>query len=418
METIEVVGGVRLKGEVEVYGAKNAALKVLVAVLLAPGTHSLTNVPGIFDVELMLGLLKHVGCTYQREGRTITIDVPEELLPEAPLDIVRAMRASIIVLGPLLARCGRAEVALPGGDDIGARPIDWHLMALRAMGAEFELKHGVVHGVVDGRLKGAEIDLEFPSVGATENSLLGAVLAEGVTTIHNPAREPEIVDLCEQLNKMGAQITGAGTPEIKILGVDRLYPTEHEVVADRLEAGTFCVAAAITGGDVRILNCNPGHLRVELLKLAVIGCEIERGDDWLWVRGPDRPQPVDVATLPYPGFATDMQSQFVALLSRATGTSMITENLFDARFKYVGELARLGADITVDWQHAVVRGVPELSGCPVVANDIRAGATLVLAGLVADGKTTVQQVHHIERGYEDFVGRLSKLGADIRRARS
>ena len=320
METIEVVGGVRLKGEVEVYGAKNAALKVLVAVLLAPGTHTLTNVPGILDVELMLGLLKHVGCTYQREGRTITIDVPEELLPEAPLDIVRAMRASIIVLGPLLARCGRAEVALPGGDDIGARPIDWHLMALRAMGAEFELKHGVVHGVVDGRLKGAEIDLEFPSVGATENSLLGAVLAEGVTTIHNPAREPEIVDLCEQLNKMGAEITGAGTPEIKIVGVDRLYPTEHEVVADRLEAGTFCVAAAITGGDVKILKCNPGHLRVELLKLAVIGCETERGDDWLRVQGPDRPRPVDIATLPYPGFATDMQSQFVALLSRATGT--------------------------------------------------------------------------------------------------
>lgn len=414
MQTIQIVGGTPLEGDVEVYGAKNAALKVLVAVLLAPGKHTLKNVPGILDVALMLDLLEHVGCTYSRDGRTVTVDVPEELNPEAPLEIVRAMRASIILLGPLLARCGKAAVALPGGDDIGARPIDWHLMALRLMGAEFELRHGVVHGVINGRLKGADIDLEFPSVGATENSLLGAVLAEGVTTIHNPAREPEIVDLCEHLNAMGANISGAGTPEITVVGVDRLSPTTHSVVADRLEAGTFSVAAAITGGNVRINNCNPGHLRVELLKLGVIGCEIERGDDWLRVKGPDRPRPVDIATLPYPGFATDMQSQFVALLSRATGTSMITENLFDSRFKYVGELARMGADVTVDWQHAVVRGVDELSGCPVVANDIRAGATLVLAGLVADGLTTVQEIHHIERGYENFVGRLATLNANIR----
>ncbi len=414
MQNIQIVGGKPLEGDVEVYGAKNAALKLLVAVLLAPGRHTLHNVPGILDVALMLDLLEHVGCSYIRDERTITIDVPEEINPEAPLEIVRAMRASIIVLGPLLARCGRAAVALPGGDDIGARPIDWHLMALRRMGAEFELKHGVVHGVVEGRLKGADIDLEFPSVGATENSLLGAVLAEGVTTIHNPAREPEIVDLCEQLIAMGANISGAGSPEITVIGVDKLSPATHSVVADRLEAGTFSVAAAITGGDVRINGCNPGHLRVELLKLETIGCEIERGDDWLRVKGPDRPRPVDIATLPYPGFATDMQSQFVALLARATGTSMITENLFDARFKYVGELARMGADVTVDWQHAVVRGVDELSGCPVVANDIRAGATLVLAGLVADGLTTVQEIHHIERGYENFVGRLAKLSANIR----
>jgi UDP-N-acetylglucosamine 1-carboxyvinyltransferase len=326
------------------------------------------------------------------------------------------MRASIIVLGPLLARTGRARVAFPGGDDLGARPIDMHVKALERMGATFELRHGVLHGTApDGRLRGADVALRFPSVGATENAILAAVLAEGTSTVHNPAREPEIVDLCTHLQSMGAEITGAGTATLTIEGVGALAPAAHRVVPDRLEAGTFAVASAITGGTVTITHCHPEHLRMELTKLEAIGCEVHRAEESVTVVGPDRPGAVDIATLPYPGFHTDMQSQFVALLSVADGTSVVTENLFDNRFSYVGELARMGADITVDWQHATVRGVWQLSGCPVIANDIRAGAALVLAGLVADGTTTVTEVHHIDRGYERLTERLAGLGAEIAR---
>lgn len=415
-EVIEVVGGTPLSGEVGVYGAKNAVLKEMVATLLAPGTHTLENVPGILDVMLMGDVLRHVGCTVESDGHTLTIDVPEEPNPEAPLDLVRKMRASIVVLGPLLARVGKARVAFPGGDDLGARPIDMHMKALEKMGAEFDLEHGVLVGTVpDGRLTGADLSLRFPSVGATENAVLAAVLADGTTTVGNPAREPEIIDLCRHLNEMGARITGAGTNEIVVEGVDRLHPATHHVVPDRLEAGTFAVAGAISGGEVTVVDCNPENLRVELSKLEAVGCRIERGEDRFTVHGPDRPLAVDIATLPYPGFHTDMQSQFVALLSIAEGTSMVTENLFDNRFSYVGELARMGADITVDWQHATVRGVWQLSGCPVMANDIRAGAALVLAGLAADGTTTVSEVHHIDRGYERFTERLAGLGAQINR---
>jgi UDP-N-acetylglucosamine 1-carboxyvinyltransferase len=306
-------------------------------------------------------------------------------------------------------------VAFPGGDDLGARPIDMHVEGLRKLGAEFELEHGVLIGRAPDGLVGAEIGLEFPSVGATENVLLGAVLGKGTTMLHNAAREPEIEDLVGFLSKMGARIEGAGTSIITVDGVAELHPVSYEVVPDRLEAGTYAVAAAISRGDVRIERCNPGHLRMELRKLEEAGCAIERGDDWFAVSGPDRPSAVDFATLPFPGFHTDMQPQMVALLSVASGTSVITENIYDARFRYAGELMRMGADITTEWQHAVIRGVDRLSGCPVMAPDIRAGASLVLAGLRAEGQTVVGEVHHIDRGYEDFAGRLQSLGGVLER---
>lgn len=396
------------------FGAKNAVLKEMVATLMAPGVHRLDNVPGILDVAIMRQVLEHVGCATDFHDHRLTVTVPEDLNPEAPLDLVRQMRASIVVLGPLLARVGRAKVAFPGGDDLGARPIDLHLQALERMGAEFSLEHGVLHGhVPDGRLRGADVHLRFPSVGATENAVLAAVLADGTSVVHNPAREPEIVDLCEHLVAMGARIEGAGTARIEVEGVPALEPVCHSVIPDRLEAGTFAVAVAITGGDVEIEGCHPEHLRMELRKLEAIGCEVELREDGFRIAGPERPRAVDLATLPYPGFHTDMQAPFVALLSVADGTSMITENLYDNRFAYTGELARMGADITVDWQHATVRGVEQLSGCPVIAHDIRAGAALVIAGLAADGLTTVSELHHIDRGYERFTERLAALGADI-----
>jgi UDP-N-acetylglucosamine 1-carboxyvinyltransferase len=284
------------------------------------------------------------------------------------------------------------------------------------MGVVFELEHGVLTARVDGRLRGAEVTLDFPSVGATENLLFAATLADGATVIHNAAREPEIQDLIRQLSKMGAVVEGAGSSTLVVEGSPALHPTDHSVVPDRLEAGTYAVAAAITAGDIEIASCVPDHLRMEMSKLEQVGCVVHRGDDWLRITGPERPVAVDFATLPFPGFHTDMHPQMVALLSVAEGTSVITENLYDARFRYVGELARMGADITIDWQHAVVRGVPSLSGCPVVAPDIRAGAALALAGLRAEGETVVSAIHHIDRGYEGFVERLSGLGASITRA--
>jgi UDP-N-acetylglucosamine 1-carboxyvinyltransferase len=415
MDQIVVTGGTRLEGAVSVLGAKNAALKQMVAMLLAPGSHRLTNVPGILDVELMGKVLDHIGAECQPDGHTLVIEVPDDLRPEAPLELVRQMRASIIVLGPLLARTGTASVAFPGGDDLGARPIDMHLAGLRALGAEFELEHGTVVGRAPNGLTGAEIDLDFPSVGATENILLAAALAKGETVLNNPAREPEIQDLAVQLNAMGADVAGAGTSRMMIQGVSELHPIHHQVVPDRLEAGTYAMAGAISRGRVRVDGCAPDHLRMEMKKLAESGCEVKRGDDWIEVEGPDRPRPVDFATLPFPGFATDMQPQMVAFLAFAEGTSVVTENLYDARFRYLGELMRMGADVTTEWQHAVIRGTERLSGCPVLAPDIRAGAALVLAGLRADGYTTVSDVQHIDRGYEGFVDRLASLGAVIER---
>jgi UDP-N-acetylglucosamine 1-carboxyvinyltransferase len=415
MDQIVVTGGARLEGSVSVLGAKNAVLKQMVAMLLAPGVHRLTNVPGILDVELMGKVLDHTGTQCEFDGHTLTVEVPDDLRPEAPLELVRQMRASIIVLGPLLARTGVASVAFPGGDDLGARPIDMHLAGLRALGAEFELEHGTVVGRAPNGLTGAEVDLEFPSVGATENILLAAVLATGETVINNPAREPEIQDLARQLNSMGAEVNGAGTSRMVIGGVGELHPVDHRVIPDRLEAGTYAVAGAISRGRVRVDNCVPDHLRMELKKLAEAGCGVDRGDDWIEIDGPERPTSVDFATLPFPGFATDMQPQMVALLASGEGTSVVTENLYDARFRYLGELMRMGADVTIEWQHAVIRGTERLSGCPVLAPDIRAGAALVLAGLRADGYTTVSDVQHIDRGYEGFVDRLASLGAVIER---
>lgn len=415
MSAIVVEGGPRLSGTVGVLGAKNAVLKEMVATLLAPGRHHLTNVPAILDVELMCRVLEHIGCRVTQEGHDLWVVVPDEPKPEAPIELVRQMRASIVVLGPLLARCGVARVALPGGDDLGARPIEWHLDGLEQMGARFELVHGELVGRVEGRLEGAEVELPFPSVGATENVLLAGVLAKGETRIVNAAREPEIEDLIAHLNEMGADISGGGTSLVTIHGVDSLSATEHQVIPDRLAAGTYAVAGAITAGDVTVTSCQPEHLRMELLKLEEAGCEVGRGDGWLRVAGPERPRPVDFATLPFPGFHTDMHPQVVALLAMASGTSVITENLYDARFRYVGELARMGADIRVEAQHAVIRGVETLSGCPVLAPDIRAGAALVLAGLRAEGTTEVGDAAHIDRGYEDFVGRLVSMGARVER---
>jgi UDP-N-acetylglucosamine 1-carboxyvinyltransferase len=410
-----VVGGSPLQGEVAVYGAKNAALKHMVASLLAPGTHTLTNVPGILDVEIMGRVLRHVGAETERDGTTLEIRVPDEPFPEAPLDLVRQMRASILILGTLLARTGEARVALPGGDDFGSRPIDLHLDGLADMGARFDLSHGMLQASAPDGLHGADVYLEFPSVGATENLLLAAVLADGTTTIGNAAREPELVDLAAFLGKMGAKIDGAGSSTIEVHGVPSLTAAEHRVVPDRLEAGTFAVAAAMSRGRVTVRDCVPGHLRMELAKLEAAGAEVTSGEEWCTIQGPDRPEPVDFATLPYPGFHTDMHPQMVTLLSVTSGTSIATENVYAARFRYIGELNRMGADIHTDGQHIVMRGVEELSGCEVDGCDIRASAALTIAGLRADGATTVIDASHIDRGYDGFVPKMQALGANIER---
>jgi UDP-N-acetylglucosamine 1-carboxyvinyltransferase len=415
IESLRVVGGASLAGEVSVLGAKNAALKHMVASLLAPGVHRLSNVPRNLDVEIMGAVLRHVGASCHRLGATLEITVPEVPLPEAPLDLVRQMRASILILGTLLARTGEARVALPGGDDFGSRPIDLHLDGLEAMGAELDLSHGVLRATAPEGLHGADIYLEFPSVGATENILLAAVLAAGTTTIGNAAREPELTDLANYLRAMGAKIDGAGTSTVEVHGVSELQPAEFRVVPDRLEAGTFAAAAAMTSGRVTVRDCVPEHLRMELTKLEAAGATVNRGEDWFTVEGPQRPHPIDFATLPFPGFHTDMHPQMISLLSVADGTSIATENVYAARFRYIGELNRMGADITTDGQHIIVKGVDDLSGCEVDGCDIRAAAALTIAGLRADGVTTIVGAHHIDRGYDGFVENLQGLGADIRR---
>jgi UDP-N-acetylglucosamine 1-carboxyvinyltransferase len=416
MNEIRVTGGRPLSGEIAVLGAKNAVLKHMVAALLAPGEHVLTNVPGILDVDIMGQVIEHVGAGCKREGSTLVVAVPERPNPEAPLDLVRMMRASILILGALLARTGTARVALPGGDDFGSRPIDMHLEGLRGMGAEFDLSHGVLLASAPDGLHGTDVYLEFPSVGATENIMLAAVLATGTTTISNAAREPELADLAAYLNEMGAKVDGAGTSTVEIHGVPSLEPAAHRVVPDRLEAGTYALAAASSGGDVKVVNCVPDHLRMELRKMEAAGCEVETGADWLRVRGPVRAEPVDFATLPYPGFHTDMHPQMVAFLATAAGTSITTENVYASRFRYIGELNRMGADIHADGQHVVIRGVDRLSGCEVDGCDIRAGAAMVLAGLGAEGETVVTEAQHIDRGYDGFVSKLASLGALIRRS--
>lgn len=408
-------GGVPLRGSVGVVGAKNAVLQQIISTLLCAGWHRLSNVPDIADVRALMMVLEHLGVKSDLSGRDLAMVVPERVSVEAPLELVRTMRASILLLGPLLTRFGEAQIPLPGGDDLGARPVDMHLNGLRQMGAELELVHGVLVGKAPGGLSGAELELSFPSVGATQNLMMAATLAKGDSAIINAAREPEIVDLGSQLKKMGARLTGLGSPIIRIRGTRKLQPANHRVLPDRIAAGTYAMAGAITGGEVTVTGCETSHLRMELAKLEAAGCEVERGEGWLSVSGPDRPKAVDFATLPYPGFHTDLHPQMVSVLSVSDGTSVITENLYDGRFRYVGELARMGADIYTEWQHAVVRGVDRLSGCPVMATDIRAGAALVIAGLAAEGITSIGGVEHIDRGYSDLVADMTGLGARIER---
>lgn len=413
-EHFVVTGGARLSGEVAVGGAKNSVLKLMAASLLAEGTTTITNCPDILDVPLMAEVLRGLGATVEREGSVVRITSPDEPKYEADFAAVRQFRASVAVLGPLVGRCRRARVALPGGDAIGSRPLDMHQAGLRQLGAECNIEHGCVVADADV-LRGAQIQLEFPSVGATENILMAAVLAEGVTTIHNAAREPDVVDLCSMLNQMGAQIEGAGTSVVTITGVPRLSPTEHRVIGDRIVAATWGIAAVMTRGDVSVTGIDPAHLQVVLLKLHDAGATVTQHENGFRVVQYERPRAGNVATLPFPGFPTDLQPMAIAMAAIAEGTSMITENVFEARFRFVEEMVRLGADARTDGHHAVVRGVQQLSSAPVWSSDIRAGAGLVLAGLVADGETEVHDIEHIDRGYPFFVEQLSSLGAEIER---
>ena len=413
MERFVVQGGARLVGEVQVTGAKNSVLKLMAATLLAPGRSTLLAVPDILDVTIMSELLRRLGCTVDRSGATVEVDVPEVVGHEADYDLVRRMRASIAVLGPLLARCGQAKVALPGGDAIGSRGLDMHVAGLQKMGATVGIEHGYL--VASGRLHGAQVWLDFPSVGATETLLLAAVLAEGTTVIDNAAREPDLGDLCELVVAMGAQVDGIGSSTLEVTGVDGLRAVTHATLPDRIVAGTWAVAAALTRGDVLVRGGRADHLFVALDKLSSAGAVVTVEEEGFRVVMDGRPRAVDVVTLPYPGFPTDLQPMMMALNAVADGTAMITENVFEARWMFVNELTRLGADVRTDGHHAVVRGKERLSGAPVRAHDIRAGAALVLAGLAAEGETTVGEVHHIDRGYEGFVDQLVALGADVRR---
>jgi UDP-N-acetylglucosamine 1-carboxyvinyltransferase len=414
VESFEVTGGARLAGEATVAGAKNSVLKVMAASLLATGTTRLTNVPDIGDVPIMSEVLRGLGAEVSGHAPDISIAVPAEIGHEADYEHVRRIRGSICVLGPLLARAGRARVALPGGDAIGSRALDLHIMGLERLGAVFDNAHGyLVAEAAD--LRGAQIWLDFPSVGATENIMMAAVLAKGTTTIDNAAREPEIVDLCDMLVSMGAQIGGIGTSTLEIDGVDALRPSEHEVVSDRIVAGTWAFAAAMTEGDIRVRGADHAQLEIVLDKLTQTGATVTTYDDGFAVCGESRPRAVDVVTLPYPGFPTDLQPMAIALNSVADGVAFVTENIFEGRFMFIDELVRLAADVRTDGHHAIVRGRERLSGAPVRATDIRAGAALVLAGVVADGVTTVADAFHVDRGYQSFVETLTALGAQVRR---
>lgn len=415
IDRFRIIGGVRLKGEVSVTGAKNSVLKLMAASLLAVGTSTIRNVPDIADVDIMADLLKRLGCDVVRDKSMITISVPEKLAHRADYDLVRKMRASINVLGPLVARIGRAEVALPGGDAIGSRGLDFHIKGLESLGATAHVKHGYVIAEAPNGLIGATIELDFPSVGATENLMTAAVLAKGVTTIDNAAREPDLVDLGEFLISMGANIQGLGSPLIKITGVAKLNPADHTTITDRIIAGTWAFAAAMTQGDITIHGGRADHMEVMLEKLAHAGAIITTTADGFRVQMNQRPRATDVATLPYPGFATDLLPFIIAMNAVADGHSMVTENVFESRFMFVNELARLGAKITIDGHHASITGIPQLSGAPVEATDIRAGAGLVLAALVSEGETTVDGAFHIDRGYPNFAQDLRALGANVTR---
>ncbi len=414
MDRLLITGGRRLSGAVRVNGAKNSALKLMAAALLAEGTTIIENTPRIVDCLTMAEVLEHLGASVAWEGSTVTVDTSGARGLETPYELVRKMRASIVVLGPLLARWGRARVAMPGGCNIGSRYIDLHLKGLERMGAEFSYEHGYLEASAPD-LHGAVVWLDFPSVGATENLLMAAVGAAGTTVIENAAREPEIQDLAAMLVEMGARVDGAGTTTMEIQGVDAFRPIRHRVVPDRIEAGTFAIAAAATLGDVRIEDARAEHLDLFLSKLADSGAgiEVEPGSIRVWAS--DRPLAVDFVTLPYPGFPTDLQPQMMALMAGGRGTSIATENVFESRFMFVDELNRMGADIRTEGHHAVIRGVERLQSAPVRALDIRAGAAMVIAALSADGISEISDLHHVDRGYENLEERLASLGAELRR---
>jgi UDP-N-acetylglucosamine 1-carboxyvinyltransferase len=405
-----------LEGRVEVAGAtKNSGVKQMAAALLAPGVTTLRNMPSVLDLEVMSDLLRAVGATVEQPApNVVRIDASGTLRPEAPYELVTRMRASFNVLGPLLARCGEAWVALPGGDNIGSRKVDMHLRGLESMGAQVDMDHGFVHAQCDA-LHGARVLLEFPSVGATENLMCAAVLAKGSTVIENAAREPEVTDLAAFLDRMGAHVMGAGTSTIEIEGVEKLVAAESEIMADRVEAGTLLMACGIAGGEIELVGTRLVHLEIVVSKLCEMGMRVSQTSDGLWARADRRLDAIDVATLPHPGFATDFMPIAVALMSVAEGSAIVTENIYDGRFQFVDELVRMGADVRNEGRHAVVRGVEQLSGAPVTASDVRAGAALVLAGLVAEGETVVHGCEHVDRGYPDLPATLRSLGADVER---
>jgi UDP-N-acetylglucosamine 1-carboxyvinyltransferase len=409
-----IEGGKRLEGRVRISGSKNAALPVLVSSLLADGWSTYHNIPDLADIRTIKKLLANHGAQMEGQGETLRINGGNIVSCEAPYDLVRTMRASVLVLGPLVARMGQARVSLPGGCAIGARPVNLHLKALEAMGAEIELKEGYVEAKAK-RLKGARIYFDISTVGGTENILMAAALAKGTTRLENAAKEPEVVNLADTLIAMGAKIKGAGTDVITIEGVDSLRPCEVNVIPDRIEAGTFMIAAAITGGDVILEGCDANHLDALILKLNEAGITISAVEGGLRVQGAPEIKSVDVKTLPYPGFPTDLQAQIMALMAVSRGSSVITETIFENRFMHVAELRRLGANIVVDGHNAVIKGVKKLKGAPVMATDLRASASLVVAGLVAEGKTTLARVYHIDRGYQAIEKKLTALGANIKR---
>jgi UDP-N-acetylglucosamine 1-carboxyvinyltransferase len=414
VDKLVIHGGRKLSGEVTVSGSKNAALPIFISTILASGCHEISNVPFLRDINTTIKVLEQLGATVHGKGNIVKIDTTNLNSWEATYDLVRTMRASVLVLGPLLARFGQARVSLPGGCAIGARPINLHLKGLAAMGAEITLEHGYVEARAK-RLKGARIHFDISTVGGTEQLLMAAATAEGETILENAAREPEIVDLAEILTKMGAQIEGAGTDTIYIQGVDQLTPAKHTVMPDRIEAGTFMIASAITGGDVRINNMRLDHLDALTFKLQDVGVEITNTDNVVRVKGPEKLKSVNIKTRPYPGFPTDMQAQFMALMCLADGASVISENIFENRFMHVSELLRFGADIVVEGNTATVKGVKKLSGAPVMATDLRASASLIIAALAADNTSEISRIYHLDRGYEAIEKKLAGLGADITR---
>ncbi|HYU94376.1 MAG TPA: UDP-N-acetylglucosamine 1-carboxyvinyltransferase [Actinomycetota bacterium] len=416
MDHFLITGGARLSGSIPIAGAKNSALKLMAAALLAPGRTVLSNLPRIQDCLTMGEVLQHLGADVAWED-DLAIDASDVLSVEAPYELVSRMRASILVLGPLLARCGRARVAMPGGCNIGSRKIDLHVRGLEKMGARFSSEHGFLEGVAPRGLSGAIISLDFPSVGATENVMMAAVAARGTTVIENAAREPELSDLAEFLQEMGGRIQGVGTPTIEIEGTGDFHPVRHSVIPDRIEAGTFAIAACVTGGHVLLERARGDHMDLILAKLTELGADVLVTEAGVAIGLRDRPRAVDFVTLPYPGFPTDLQPQMMALLSVAEGTSIVTENVFESRFMFVDELNRMGADIRTEGHHAVIRGVDHLSAAPVRALDIRAGAAMVIAALCADGVTVVEDMYHVDRGYQDFEAKLLGLGAEVRRER-